>query len=97
MRDKLKDIIIQNIQKDKRKKNEKNCFFYFAFFSKSVFQPKPSSIPPFSPRRLGRSGSTFFYSYFGPIGVCIFFYHKISFVSDLGAFRKFISSKKQAF
>ena len=55
---------------------KQQIFFYFWFFTKPGFEQEKKSFPPFSPKRLDRSGWNFFYVYCTQIGVRVFFSFK---------------------
>ena len=52
----------------------KQKFSLFYVFLEISFWATKKSFPPFSPKRLDRSGWNFFYVYFSQIGVRVFFF-----------------------
>jgi hypothetical protein len=84
------------MNKKNEKKRKNKLLLYFAFFSRSVFQPKPSRIPLFPQDGWADRAQIFFITTLVQLG-CIYFYQEISVVPDLEAFRKFTSSKEQGF
>jgi hypothetical protein len=78
------------------KSTAKVCTALF-MLPKSVFSQNQAESPLFLQEGWANRAQIFFIATLVELGCVCFFCHEISFVSDLGAFRKFISLKKTRF